>query len=77
MTSTFSMAFGCWMAAQSAVIPPSLQPNIENLSEKPFPQQIDHQPKAARNSPRETEPLHRCHSHLGISPDDDQLTNIR
>ena len=28
---TFSMAFGCWMAAQSAVIPPSLQPNIENL----------------------------------------------
>ena len=26
------MAFGCWMAAQSAVIPPSLQPNIENLS---------------------------------------------
>ena len=31
MSATFSMAFGCRIAAQSAVIPPSLQPSIENL----------------------------------------------
>ena len=31
MPATFSMAFGCKIAAQRAVIPPSLQPSIENL----------------------------------------------